>query len=399
MEEDLFHLLIAPPPPQRRRLSLDGARVLAGQLREVAALRHDAGTARVGRSRARPFDLHALVPVPPRRAPSRSGPPGCPRLALGALGYHGPAAPRRGRACPGVARPFAARCRGRPAHLLVGRLDAMAGAGGHGCTLARAAFRCPPDLRRSVTEAATPPAVTKRPAVPVSPTWGDPPRSHAPATSPVLAVAGFEGPLDWLLDMARARKIDLARLSILALVEAFAGAMEAALHRVPAPSAGIVSAEADGTWTGSAPAPDLARWADRTVMAAQLTELRSRLLLPADTPEARTALAEAEALRRQWVLRAEMAAAADWLERRPRLGLEVCARGRPGIEGQGPGVGHDINDNEGPAASRAGDAPVEGGDITDLLRACLVALRLPPHAETYQPGHGHSGASATPQTG
>jgi len=63
--EDLFHLLIAPPPPQRRRLSLDGARMLASQLREAAALRHDAGTARVGCSRACPFDLHALVPVPP----------------------------------------------------------------------------------------------------------------------------------------------------------------------------------------------------------------------------------------------------------------------------------------------------------------------------------------------
>jgi chromatin segregation and condensation protein Rec8/ScpA/Scc1 (kleisin family) len=30
-------------------------------------------------------------------------------------------------------------------------------------------------------------------------------------------------------------------------------------------------------------------------------------------------------------------------------------------------------------------APVEGGDITELLRACLVALRLPPKAEADQP--------------
>ena len=29
--------------------------------------------------------------------------------------------------------------------------------------------------------------------------------------------------------------------------------------------------------------------------------------------------------------------------------------------------------------------PVAGGDLTDLLRACLVALRLPPHADAYQP--------------
>ena len=65
MEEDLFHLLVAPPAPQRRRLSLAGARVLARQLSEAAELRHAAAVARVGHSRACPFDLHALVPVPP----------------------------------------------------------------------------------------------------------------------------------------------------------------------------------------------------------------------------------------------------------------------------------------------------------------------------------------------
>ncbi len=65
MEEDLFLLLAAPPPPQRRRLSLAGARVLAGQLRDAVALRQEAATARVGRSRACALDLHALVPVPP----------------------------------------------------------------------------------------------------------------------------------------------------------------------------------------------------------------------------------------------------------------------------------------------------------------------------------------------
>jgi len=205
--------------------------------------------------------------------------------------------------------------------------------------------------------------------------WEDPPRSPGAATSPILAVDGFEGPLDWLLALARARKIDLARLSILALVEAFAGAMDAALRRTP-----------------DTPAPDLARWAAWTVMAAQLTELRSRLLRPADATEAQTAQAEAEALRRHWVLHTEMAAAADWLEQRPQLGREVFARGRPEA-GQGAGVagaraGHDTEDGltKGAAAGRTGDnEPVAGGDITELLRACLVALRLPPDAEVYQP--------------
>ncbi len=64
MEEDLFLMLAAPPPPQRRRLSLAGARALAGQLRDAAERRHSAAAARMGRSRACALDLHALVPVP-----------------------------------------------------------------------------------------------------------------------------------------------------------------------------------------------------------------------------------------------------------------------------------------------------------------------------------------------
>ena len=212
---------------------------------------------------------------------------------------------------------------------------------------------------------------------PPSPAWDAPPRRPSAATSPPLAVDGFEGPLDWLLELARARKVDLARLSILALVEAFAGALEAALRRAP-----------------DAPVPDLAQWAAWTVMAAHLAELRSRLLRPADAPEARTAQAEAEALRRQWMRRAEMAAATDWLERRHQLGRDVFARGRP----QAGKLGHlaadaglrDDDQSDSPATAAAVDGaedalPVAGGALTDLLRACLVTLRLPPHAEAYQP--------------
>ena len=43
--------------------------------------------------------------------------------------------------------------------------------------------------------------------------WEDPPRAAQPGAAPVLAIDGFAGPLDWLLDMVRAQKIDLARLS------------------------------------------------------------------------------------------------------------------------------------------------------------------------------------------
>ena len=65
MEEDLFLMLAAPPSPQHRRVSLAGARALAGQLRAAAERRQCAAVARVGQSRACAFDLHALVPVPP----------------------------------------------------------------------------------------------------------------------------------------------------------------------------------------------------------------------------------------------------------------------------------------------------------------------------------------------
>jgi hypothetical protein len=64
LEEDWFHLLVSPPAPQQRSLSAEGARVFAGQLRAAVSLRHELGVARVGGSRACPFDLHALVPVP-----------------------------------------------------------------------------------------------------------------------------------------------------------------------------------------------------------------------------------------------------------------------------------------------------------------------------------------------
>jgi segregation and condensation protein A len=206
--------------------------------------------------------------------------------------------------------------------------------------------------------------------------WEDPPRRQA-ATSPVLVVEGFDGPLDWLLEMARAQKIDLAQLSILALVEAFADAMAAAMTRTP-----------------GGPALDLARWGDWVVMASDLALLRSRLLLPADTPDAVNAQAEAEVLRRQWIQRAQTADAASWLEGRQQLGFEVFARGcaeawRPeraaaSMAGQGAEA-DDLYAELDPAVRESTDTPpVAGGDLTELLRACLVALRLPPDAQAYQ---------------
>jgi hypothetical protein len=64
--EDWFHLLVAPPAPQQRSLSLAGARILAGQLRDAAEARQRLVAERAAASRSCPFDLHRLLPVPDR---------------------------------------------------------------------------------------------------------------------------------------------------------------------------------------------------------------------------------------------------------------------------------------------------------------------------------------------
>jgi len=63
MEEDWFYLLLAPPAHQRG-ISAHGARLLARQLREAVWAQHEHAVSLVGVSRACPFDLHRLVPVP-----------------------------------------------------------------------------------------------------------------------------------------------------------------------------------------------------------------------------------------------------------------------------------------------------------------------------------------------
>ena len=69
-EEDWFHLLAAPPAPQRRSISLHGARVLAGQLRDAVERRREQAAVRAGRGGGTagpggcPLDLHRLLPVP-----------------------------------------------------------------------------------------------------------------------------------------------------------------------------------------------------------------------------------------------------------------------------------------------------------------------------------------------
>jgi segregation and condensation protein A len=123
--------------------------------------------------------------------------------------------------------------------------------------------------------------------------------------SPHLSVEGFEGPLDFLLEMVRRQRVDLRPLSILTLTDQLVAAIE----------------RGDGHIR-------LERRADWLVMASQLLLLKAQLLAPA-SPEAAEE-AGAEARRRLELLDelARMRVGADWLAARPQLGQRVFARGQ-----------------------------------------------------------------------
>ena len=129
----------------------------------------------------------------------------------------------------------------------------------------------------------------------------------------VLALDGFEGPIDLLLTLARDQKVDLTRISILQLANQYL-AFVAAARRVRIELA-----------------------ADYLVMAAWLAYLKSRLLLPepevSDDEPGGAELAAALAFQLQRL--EAMRAVGDALMSRPRLGREVFGRGSPeelGIE-------------------------------------------------------------------
>lgn len=136
----------------------------------------------------------------------------------------------------------------------------------------------------------------------------DQPPSERASDDPqlVVDVDGFEGPLDLLLTLARSQKVDLTRISILALVEQYlAFVSDARLMRL-----------------------ELA--ADYLVMAAWLAYLKSRLLIPEQKDEDEPTgeeLAAALAFRLQRL--EAMRKAAEALMQRNRLGRDVFARGAP----------------------------------------------------------------------
>ena len=122
----------------------------------------------------------------------------------------------------------------------------------------------------------------------------------------LVDVDGFEGPLDLLLELARRQKVDLAKISILALVDQYLEFIDEA-RRVRLELA-----------------------ADYLVMAAWLAYLKSRLLLPElpkgeEPAAADLAAALANRLRRLEAIRA----AAEKLVNRPQLGRDTFLNGSP----------------------------------------------------------------------
>src|SRR5512145_265649 len=123
----------------------------------------------------------------------------------------------------------------------------------------------------------------------------------------VVDVEGFEGPLDLLLAMARTQKVDLARISVLALAQQYLDFIaEARRLRL-----------------------EIA--ADYLVMAAWLAFLKSKLLLPAEpSEEGEPTGAELAALLAFRLKRLDaMREASAQMMTRKRLGRDVFARGLP----------------------------------------------------------------------
>src|SRR6187549_1078085 len=122
----------------------------------------------------------------------------------------------------------------------------------------------------------------------------------------IVDVEGFEGPLDLLLMLARQQKVDLAKISILALADQYLAFIEEARRL------------------------RLELAADYLVMAAWLAYLKSRLLLPeAATTEGMTAEEMANALALRLKRLEAIREAAQKLFDRPQLDRDIFARGDP----------------------------------------------------------------------
>lgn len=123
----------------------------------------------------------------------------------------------------------------------------------------------------------------------------------------VVDVGGYEGPLDLLLALARTQKVDIAKISIVALADQYL----------------VFIAEAQKLRLELA--------GEYLVMAAWLAFLKSRLLLPREETKGEDVCAEEMARRLSFRLKRleAMRNAAAQLMTRMRLGRDVFARGMP----------------------------------------------------------------------
>ena len=127
-----------------------------------------------------------------------------------------------------------------------------------------------------------------------------------PEDALIVALDGFEGPLDLLLNLARDQKVDLAKISVLRLADQYLAFMEKARAR------------------------RLELAADYLVMAAWLIYLKSRLVFPQpEAEEGPSADALAAALRWRLQRLQSMREASARLMARDRLSRDVFARGAP----------------------------------------------------------------------
>ncbi len=144
-------------------------------------------------------------------------------------------------------------------------------------------------------------------AVPMDSLWTEEgPERATGEPALVVDVAGFEGPLDLLLHLARNQKVDLARISIVALVDQYL----AFIDRVRTLRLELA--------------------ADYLVMAAWLAFLKSKLLIPKQAGDQEASGEELAAVLQFRLKRLEaMRDAAARLVNRNRLGRDVFARGMP----------------------------------------------------------------------
>jgi segregation and condensation protein A len=137
--------------------------------------------------------------------------------------------------------------------------------------------------------------------------WDDADDAPRAGEALIVNLEGFEGPLDLLLALARTQKVDLAKISVLALAEQYLAFVNQALKA------------------------RLELAADYLVMAAWLAFLKSKLLLPRDEGHQDEPSGDELAARLAFrLMRLEaMRSAAGKLMTRKRLGQDVFTRGAP----------------------------------------------------------------------